>query len=246
LNVNPVVPSIPIFFVLIGIELLVERFTQNKLYRSPDAISNIGCGITAQLSGLFLNLFAIGLYQVLFEKFTFFTADNSTWWYWVLLILLVDFAYYRAHRMSHEINLFRKGHLSLSPGFILSNDNMSTCKWVSIFLFFFCLSCDKPMPTLEGIDLARWKEDQNACSHLRTTMREAMDREKNKLLSLGELQIVELLGKPDQNELSKRNQKFFYYFLEPGPACHDRADSVAARLSIRFNAMGLAKEVAIE
>ena len=60
------------------------------------------------------------------------------------------------------------------------------------------------------------------------------------------MQIVKLLGRPDQNELSTRNQKFFYYFLEPAPACGTATDSLSARLSIRFNAVGLAKEVAIE
>ena len=111
MNINPIVLSIPVFFILIGIELLVERFTHQKLYRLPDAISNISCGITSQLSGLFLKIFGIGVYQFLFEKFAFVTLDNTTWWYWISLILLVDFAYYWAHRMSHEINLFWGGHV---------------------------------------------------------------------------------------------------------------------------------------
>ena len=111
MNINPIVLSIPVFFILIGIELLVERFTHQKLYRLPDAISNISCGITSQLSGLFLKIFGIGIYQLLFEKFSFVILDNSTWWYWLALILLVDFAYYWAHRMSHEINLFWGGHV---------------------------------------------------------------------------------------------------------------------------------------
>lgn len=111
MNLNPIVLSIPVFFILIGIELLVERFTHQKLYRLPDAISNISCGITSQLSGLFLKIFGIGVYQFLFEKFHFFEPDNKTWWYWTSLILLVDFAYYWAHRMSHEVNLFWGGHV---------------------------------------------------------------------------------------------------------------------------------------
>lgn len=111
MNINPIVLSIPIFFILIGIELLVERFSHRKLYRLPDAIANLSCGITQQLSNLFLRIFVIGIYQVLFENFAFFTLDNSKWWYWVSLYLLVDLAYYWAHRMSHEINLFWGGHV---------------------------------------------------------------------------------------------------------------------------------------
>jgi alkylglycerol monooxygenase len=110
MNFNPIVLSIPIFFILIGIEMIVERFTNQKLYRLPDAIANFSCGITSQLSGLFLKILGIGVYAYLYEHFAFFTW-NTTWTYWVALILLVDLAYYWAHRMSHEINLFWGGHV---------------------------------------------------------------------------------------------------------------------------------------
>jgi alkylglycerol monooxygenase len=114
LNFNPIVHSIPIFFILIGIELLVERFTHKELYKFPDSVANISCGITSQLSGLFLSVLGVGVYVVVFEKFALIEVNESAtskWWYWVALILLVDLAYYWAHRMSHEVNLFWGGHV---------------------------------------------------------------------------------------------------------------------------------------
>lgn len=110
MNLNPIVLSIPIFFILIGIELVVERLMHQKLYRLPDAIANLSCGITSQLSGIFMKIFAIVAYQVLFENFALFQW-KATWIYWLALFLLTDFAYYWAHRMSHEINLFWGGHV---------------------------------------------------------------------------------------------------------------------------------------
>lgn len=110
MNFNPIVLSIPIFFILIGVELLVERITHKELYKLPDAIANLSCGITSQLSGLFLWIFGIGFYQLIFENLAFFTLEKS-WVYWLGLFLLVDFAYYWAHRMSHEVNLFWGGHV---------------------------------------------------------------------------------------------------------------------------------------
>jgi alkylglycerol monooxygenase len=107
---NPIVLSIPIFFLLIGIELLIERYTHRKLYRLPDTIANLSCGITQQLSGLFLKIFAVGAYQYLFEHYTLFTWERNGL-YWLVLFLLVDLAYYWAHRMSHEVNLFWGGHV---------------------------------------------------------------------------------------------------------------------------------------
>jgi len=110
MNVNPIVLSIPIFFLLIGIELVVERLSHRKLYRLPDAIANLSCGITSQLSGLFMRILAIGVYEILYTNFAFFKLPVN-WIYWVVLFLLVDLAYYWAHRMSHEINLFWGGHV---------------------------------------------------------------------------------------------------------------------------------------
>ena len=110
MNLNPIVLSIPIFFILIGIELLVQRFTHQDLYRFPDSIANLSCGITSQLSGLFLKILGVGAYEFLFENFALFELKH-TWIYWLGLVLLVDLAYYWAHRMSHEINLFWGGHV---------------------------------------------------------------------------------------------------------------------------------------
>jgi sterol desaturase/sphingolipid hydroxylase (fatty acid hydroxylase superfamily) len=110
LNLNPIVLSIPIFFILIGIELVVERLSHRKLYRLPDAIANLSCGITSQLSGLFMRVLAIGVYELVFSNFALFTLEKNGL-YWIGLFLLTDFAYYWAHRMSHEINLFWGGHV---------------------------------------------------------------------------------------------------------------------------------------
>lgn len=111
MNFNPIVLSIPIFFLLIGVELLVDRFTHRHLYQLPDTLANLSCGITQQLSGLFLTFFALGAYQFLYEHFALFPLPHTNLWYWVALYLLVDLAYYWAHRMSHEVNLFWGGHV---------------------------------------------------------------------------------------------------------------------------------------
>lgn len=106
-------------------------------------------------------------------------------------------------------------------------------------------SCGKSLPELENLDLAAWEKDKNACGEYRVNNVVAIQNQKEKLLALKESQIIELLGRPDRNELYKRNQKFFYYYLFPSPDCPN-ASTRSKRLAIRFNAMGLAKEVAVE
>jgi alkylglycerol monooxygenase len=110
-NFNPIVLSIPIFFTLIGIELIVERITNKKLYKLPDAIANISCGTTSQLTGLFLKILVIGVYQLTYQYWGLFTFESTGWLYWLCLFLLVDLSYYWGHRMSHEVNLFWGGHV---------------------------------------------------------------------------------------------------------------------------------------
>src|SRR5690349_22712208 len=112
---------------------------------------------------------------------------------------------------------------------MLCRDNMNICKSLSLLLLLFCFACDKPLPTLNGIDAQRWADDRNACKHERTSMRQSIDAEKEKLLALNEMQVVQLLGRPDRNELYSSKQKFYYYFIEPSPDCGAR-DTTAERL----------------
>ena len=110
MNINPVVLSIPIYFLLIAIELLIQQFSKKKLYRLNDAVTNISCGITQQLTGTFLIIFAIGIYQLIYEHLAIFIIPSNAFTL-ILLFVLVDFAYYWAHRMSHEINLLWGSHV---------------------------------------------------------------------------------------------------------------------------------------
>lgn len=106
------------------------------------------------------------------------------------------------------------------------------------------VSCSKPLPKLEAVDTAVWKEDRLGCLGKREAMEPSLSKEMNKLKGLSEMDIVDLLGRPDANELYKRNQKFFFYYINPGPDCDDSAES-PRRLVLRFNAMGYCQQVSI-
>ena len=115
---------------------------------------------------------------------------------------------------------------------------------VLIFSLFF-LACGKPIPNLAPIDLAQWKEDKSGCNGVRYSLLEEMKNQKDELKGLSEKDIIGLLGRPDRNELYKRNQKFYYYDIEPGKKCA-AASKATQQLIVRFNAMGMAKEVSID
>jgi outer membrane protein assembly factor BamE (lipoprotein component of BamABCDE complex) len=106
-------------------------------------------------------------------------------------------------------------------------------------------ACSTPLPSIDGFDADLWKNDRNACQGHRKAQKQSLLSQKSKLLALKESQVVKLLGRPDENELYERNQKFYYYYLTASPTC-SKPDSVQQRLELRFNAMGLVKEVFIK
>ena len=127
----------------------------------------------------------------------------------------------------------------------LSSHGLSLAKVAALTCLLNFVSCENAMPVIEGLNQKEWKEDKNGCQQKRASMISQLKEQKNKLQGLSESQVIELLGRPDHNELYKRNQKFFSYFLQNGPACATDS-STTIKLVVRFNAMGRAKEIAVE
>lgn len=107
MNLSPVTLSIPIFIILIIIELSYEWFTGKHTYRFKDTIANILAGVMQQTLKLVLK---IGAYTYVFELFHFFDIP-ANWVSGIALVFLYDFCYYWSHRMAHEVSLFWGGHV---------------------------------------------------------------------------------------------------------------------------------------
>ena len=109
----------------------------------------------------------------------------------------------------------------------------------------FVLSCSRSHEEISGINWDAWKSDRNGCNKQRIEYLSSLSEQVDKLKARSEMEIVELMGRPDETELYKRNQKFYTYFFRGSSACQE-ADSASSKLVIRFNAMGLAKDVEVE
>jgi len=107
--------AIPVFFLLIGIELLYSILSKKRLYRLHDSISDLSTGVGNQIAGLFFKGFTILAYIYLYENVRIFDFGFETPLQagiaWVSAFLLYDFCYYWMHRMSHEWNLLWAGHV---------------------------------------------------------------------------------------------------------------------------------------
>ncbi|WP_439490762.1 sterol desaturase family protein [Algoriphagus sp.] len=142
MNLSPVVIAIPMYFILMAIEMIALRFQKHPGYRMNDAITNINCGVISQVTGVFIKVLSIGIYTLIYQHLALFQIPSNVWTF-LLLFFLYDFCYYWAHRMSHEINLFWGGHVvhHSSEEYNLSVAlRQSSTQTIWTFFFYFPLA----------------------------------------------------------------------------------------------------------
>ncbi|MBI38770.1 MAG: sterol desaturase [Leptospiraceae bacterium] len=114
---------IPVFIVLIGIELLYSRWQRKSYYYLSDSITDMSLGMISRLSDAFVLLGIYALY-VFVQKHTSLASlegyflDFSAPWTgllsslsWLLAFVILDFLFYWSHRISHEINILWASHV---------------------------------------------------------------------------------------------------------------------------------------
>ncbi|WP_343857824.1 sterol desaturase family protein [Aliiglaciecola litoralis] len=102
--------AIPVFFLLIGIELLMEKRRNTQYYRVNDAISSLSAGVLSRMVGIFKSLVPFTLYILVYENAALMTLPE-TLWVWIIAFVLYDFFYYWNHRFGHEVSLFWASHV---------------------------------------------------------------------------------------------------------------------------------------
>jgi len=129
-----VAASVPLFFALIGLEILVSRRRRSASYRLNDSIADLSCGILSQLAAVFNVLVAYGAFAWVAANWSLqrwlplpawpggspvVGADGALGFAirwpelaaWATVFVLADFAYYWMHRASHRVHLLWAGHV---------------------------------------------------------------------------------------------------------------------------------------
>jgi sterol desaturase/sphingolipid hydroxylase (fatty acid hydroxylase superfamily) len=107
---SPVFLAIPAFFILMAIEAIYAYRKGKKVYRLNDTVANISLGIGNQVVGALAKGLLLLVFMYVYQHYAFFKLP-VTWWSFVLCLLLFDFLFYWAHRLSHESNLFWGAHV---------------------------------------------------------------------------------------------------------------------------------------
>ncbi|MBX7167641.1 MAG: sterol desaturase family protein [Pirellulales bacterium] len=100
--------AVPVFFLLILVEIVFGYREHRELYRLNDSINDLSCGIIQQIIGIFTKTaFFVG-YLWLYEHCRLLEIAEwpiaAKWAAAVGLFLGVDLAYYWFHRIAHEMN----------------------------------------------------------------------------------------------------------------------------------------------
>lgn len=102
--------SMPVFFVLIGIDLVATKLQGKDSYRFHDAVADFGCGVGSLVTGAAAKLVGIGAYALVWEYGRVWEFSPSSALAWVGVMVGVDLCYYCYHRAGHRMNIIWAGH----------------------------------------------------------------------------------------------------------------------------------------
>ncbi len=103
--------AIPVFLLLIVIELFWGWWKGNNTYRVNDSINSLSLGLLSTATKfVFLNI-GLLVFSGIEKNYAVWAFDSSSLGHWLLAILLYDFLYYWFHRISHERQFFWGSHV---------------------------------------------------------------------------------------------------------------------------------------
>jgi sterol desaturase/sphingolipid hydroxylase (fatty acid hydroxylase superfamily) len=98
--------ALPLFLLLIVIEIAIGFWQKRRLYRLHDSITDVTCGILDQIVAIFMKGLLLAAYLYLYEHVRLLEIQRfgtaGKWLAAGVLFLGVDFCFYWFHRFSHE------------------------------------------------------------------------------------------------------------------------------------------------
>ena len=102
--------SVPFFVAIIMVELLYSGIGQLRLYRTSDSLASAVFALTNFSLDLLMKGVSFGVLSWAYAHRA--TEISNPWLYWVVLVLLQDFAYYVQHYMDHRVRLLWAVHVT--------------------------------------------------------------------------------------------------------------------------------------
>ncbi len=100
----------PFFLGLVLVEIAYGHFVKNQKHNVMDTISSLSSGLTNVVKDSLGLVVILVSYPFLLEHLAL-TEIKATWLVWVVAFIVLDFAGYWNHRLSHHINFFWNQHV---------------------------------------------------------------------------------------------------------------------------------------
>jgi len=107
---NALLYAIPGFMVLMLIEIAYGHYVKQQKYRLFDTLSSLSSGVTNVLKDSLGLALVLVSYPFLASRLSVVEVSNS-WLTWVIAFVVIDFAGYWNHRLSHSVNIFWNQHV---------------------------------------------------------------------------------------------------------------------------------------
>lgn len=102
--------AIPFFIVLVLLEVGYGALVKNQKHRLMDTVSSLSSGLTNIIKDSLGLALILVTYPFLVDGLAVFEIGNQ-WYVWVIAFVVLDFAGYWNHRLSHHINIFWNQHV---------------------------------------------------------------------------------------------------------------------------------------
>ena len=102
--------AIPIFMIMMAVEILYGHYKKYQTYTFMDTISSLSSGMTNILKDSLGLVLVIISYPYIMEKISIMEIEASYLLY-VVAFVCIDFASYWNHRLNHSVNIFWNRHV---------------------------------------------------------------------------------------------------------------------------------------
>ena len=106
-----IIAAIPFFFLLIAIELIVDKVRKTGYYQFNDAINSLNLGVFSRVTGILKAMLPLSVYVWLYNEHRLIELPNDHWAVWIVAFVVYDLGYYWVHRLSHRISIMWASHV---------------------------------------------------------------------------------------------------------------------------------------
>jgi sterol desaturase/sphingolipid hydroxylase (fatty acid hydroxylase superfamily) len=102
--------AVPVFLLLIVLELAADRWRHTGVYGLADSINSLSCGIASTGMRVFFGFIGLYCYEWVLMHRGIAPLPTSHWGTWLFTFFAYDLCYYWNHRLGHTVGLLWASH----------------------------------------------------------------------------------------------------------------------------------------